>query len=82
MEPYKSQIRVVEIDMSNAELKDQGFKWNEPIKFIPPTHVGKLKRIHFVGDAYKRYIDDAYNVFWIHFATKQIVYQCSTFPTT
>jgi hypothetical protein len=58
---------------------NNGFKWNElPKKFYPKPQ-GKLTRMHFVGSPEKLYYDERFQVFRIHFETKQKVYLYTTF---
>lgn len=43
------------------------YDWYFPIKVIPPRQVGKLRRVHFVGDPVKRWIDGEGKVYEIDY---------------
>ena len=58
------------------------FEWSVPVRAIKPQQVGKLRRMHHLGDSVKRWVDEAGWVYEIDYRSGNRVCLCqmSTCP--
>lgn len=56
------------------------FEWHIPVRPVPPRQVGRLRRLHFVGDAVKLWYDEAGWVYEIDYRSgnRVALHQVST----